>query len=127
MATRFTDSASPPLLVACLCAQWCGVCRDYEPLMRSTLAQFEADRLTVKWVDIEDHSDILGDVDVQNFPTLLIARGDTLLFLGTVTPHAQTLQRLVHSALAEQMAAMLVDDGQRELVANVQAFQPPNP
>ena len=127
MATRFTDSASPPLLVACLCAQWCGVCRDYEPLMRSTLAQFEADRLTVKWVDIEDHSDILGDVDVQNFPTLLIARGDALLFLGTVTPHAQTLQRLVHSALAEQMAAMLVDDGQRELVANVQAFQPPNP
>ncbi len=127
MATRFTDSASPPLLVACLCAQWCGVCRDYEPLMRSTLAQFEADRLTVKWVDIEDHSEILGDVDVQNFPTLLIARGDALLFLGTVTPHAQTLQRLVHSALAEQMAAMLVDDGQRELVANVQAFQPPNP
>ena len=127
MATRFTDSASPPLLVACLCAQWCGVCRDYEPLMRSTLAQFGADRLTVKWVDIEDHSEILGDVDVQNFPTLLIARGDTLLFLGTVTPHAQTLQRLVHSALAEQMAAMLVDDGLRELVANVQAFQPPNP
>jgi thioredoxin 1 len=119
------ETAVPPLLVACLCAQWCGVCRDYAPLMRATLAGFEAGQLAVKWVDIEDHSEVLGDLDVQNFPTVLIARGDTPLFLGTVTPHAQTLQRLVHNALAGDMAALPEDAGLRELVANVQAFQSP--
>ena len=121
------DSPASPLLIVCLCAHWCGVCRDYEPLARSTLAGFEADRVTLKWVDIEDHSELLGDLDVQNFPTLLIARGDTPLFWGTVTPHAHTLQRLVRHALARQLPAMSGNDDLRELVANVQAFQAPPP
>ena len=93
--------------------------------MRTTLASFEAGQLAVKWVDIEDHNEVLGDLDVQNFPTVLIARGETLLFLGTVTPHAQTLQRLVQNALAGDMAALPADAELRELVANVRAFSSP--
>lgn len=36
------------------------------------------------------------------FPTLLIARGARVLFFGPVTPHAQTLARLVENALAAE-------------------------
>lgn len=112
-----------PLLVACLCAQWCGVCRDYAPLMKATLAGFEAGGLLVKWVDIEDHDDVLGDLDVQSFPTLLIARGNEALFFGALAPHAQTLQRLVQGAVAGELAVLRGDDELRALVARVQAFQ----
>jgi hypothetical protein len=42
----------------------------------------------------------MGHLDVENFPTLLIARGDEVLFYGTVLPHEQTLARLVESAQA---------------------------
>ena len=123
------DASSPePLLVACLCAQWCGVCRDYEPLMRTALAAWDAAQVVVKWVDIEDHEAALGDLDVQSFPTLLIARGGEALFFGTVTPHAQTLERLVQRALAGDRMAGAVGEAEDEaedvqaLVARVQAL-----
>ena len=92
-----TDNASP-LLVAGLCAQWCGTCRDYEPLFDEQAAQF-GNQTRFVWVDVEDHDEVLGAIDVENFPTLLIARGDEVLFFGVVMPHAQTLARLVRTAL----------------------------
>ena len=88
------------LLVACLCADWCGTCRDYAAPF-AALARRGAARCV--WVDIEDHGDVLDDVDVDDFPTLLIARGDAVLFFGTVTPHAQTLDRLVESAAHDEL------------------------
>jgi len=90
---------SSPLLVACLCAAWCGTCREYEPLFERLREEFSG-QAAFAWVDIEEDDEVLGPIDVENFPTLLIARGDTPLFFGTVTPHAQTLSRLVQSALA---------------------------
>ena len=92
-----TDNA-PPLLVAGLCAQWCGTCREYQPLFDQQATAF-GERTRFAWVDVEDHDEVLGSIDVENFPTLLIARGDEVLFYGVVTPHAQTLGRLVQTAL----------------------------
>ena len=88
-----------PLLVACLCAEWCGSCRDYEATFQRLSTEFGA-ACNFIWIDIEDDADKIGAVDVDNFPTLLIARAGAPLFFGAVTPHAQTLQRLVTSALA---------------------------
>jgi thioredoxin 1 len=92
------SSASTELLVAGLCARWCGTCRDYAPLFERQRARF-AGRAQFAWVDVEDHDEVMGHIDVENFPTLMIARGDEVLFYGTVTPHEQTLVRLVESAL----------------------------
>ena len=108
-----------PLLVACLCAAWCGSCRDYRATF-DALAASHAD-VEFAWVDIEDDADALGDPDIENFPTLLIARGDTVLFYGTVLPHAQTLHRLVQSALAGDLPPV-VDPSLAGLPARVRAL-----
>ena len=88
-------ASAPDLLVACLCAAWCGSCREYVSVFETQAQRFAA---TFKWVDIEDEEDALGPLDVENFPTLLIARGDEVLFFGPVTPQPQTLARLLEAA-----------------------------
>lgn len=86
------------LRVLCLCAGWCGVCRDYRATFDDVGASFGA-RAAFRWFDIEDDAALLDDVDVENFPTVLIARGPRLLFYGTITPQPATLARLVQGAL----------------------------
>jgi thioredoxin 1 len=99
----------PPLLVACLCAAWCGTCRDYAPLL-AELGRSMGAPVRTRWIDIEDEAELVDGIDVENFPTLLIARADRLLFFGTVLPHASTLQRLAETALANELAPPRVDD-----------------
>jgi thiol-disulfide isomerase/thioredoxin len=95
-------SSSSPLLVACLCAQWCGTCRDYETTFDAALATLGAAARGV-WIDIEDDAALVDNVDVEDFPTLLIARGGELLFFGAITPQAPMLARLLSSALAGEL------------------------
>ena len=87
------------LRVVCLCAQWCGVCREYDAAFAQAAAAFGGRAEFVR-LDIEDEADLLDPVEIENFPTLLIARGAQVLFFGTITPQPQTLARLVQGALA---------------------------
>jgi thiol-disulfide isomerase/thioredoxin len=82
----------------CLCAQWCGTCRDYRPLFEE-LARAHP-QVRFEWVDIEDESDLAGELDVETFPTLLLGRGATALFLGPLVPQAAVLVRLLGSLQA---------------------------
>ena len=90
--------AGEQVLVACLCAEWCGACREYRPIFDALAVQF-ASQVEFAWIDIEDESDALGDPDIENFPTLLVADMNALRFFGAVTPQAGTLERLVRSAV----------------------------
>jgi thioredoxin 1 len=96
------------LRVTCLCADWCGVCREYSGLFDTAAQDFGAS-CEFAWIDIEDRADLLDGVDVENFPTLLMSRGGEVVFFGTITPHAQTLSRLVQSALAGELKPSAVD------------------
>ncbi len=71
------------------------------------------------WLDIEEEADLLHPLDVENFPTLLIAVGDTPHFFGTITPQAQTLEHLVRHAASDQGAAGLADPQLRAAVARI--------
>ena len=82
----------------CLCAAWCGTCGIYRPLF-DELARAHPD-VRFEWVDIEDESDIAGDLDVETFPTLLIADGERALFWGPLLPQAPVLARLLASLQA---------------------------
>ncbi len=96
--------APPPLLVACLCAQWCGTCRDYRATFEAAIAALGGTGRGA-WIDIEDDAALVDNLDVEDFPTLLIARGPRLLFFGTITLQPPTLARLLSSALADALPA----------------------
>ncbi len=96
----------PPLLVACLCAQWCGSCRDYRSLFDQVAATFP--ELRFVWVDIEDEAALVDPIEVENFPTLLIATVDGARFFGPLMPHKETLARLLR-AQADAPAPLLTD------------------
>lgn len=80
-------------MVACLCAAWCDVCCQYRAGFEELAVQ-HPDKSFI-WIDIEDQADIVGDIDVDNFPTLLIQRGDSVAFFGTVLPDARQANRLL--------------------------------
>ncbi len=85
------------MLVVCLCAEWCGVCRDYLPRFEQARARFP--QVQFVWVDVEDQSDLVDPVEVDDFPTLLIARGDAPVFFGPVRPQVEALERLLHDRI----------------------------
>lgn len=117
------DPSSPsPLLVACLCAQWCGTCGSYRAVFDQALASFEGGLLQPAWVDVEDHDEAVGALDIENFPTLLIARGDEVLFFGTALPHAATLVRMVRSALDGSLQTGRHPDEVEGLPARIRAL-----
>ena len=102
-----------PLLVACLCAQWCGSCREYRNLFEQVATSFPDSRFV--WVDIEDEAALVDPVEVENFPSLLIATADGARFFGPLMPHQDTLVRLLR-ANAEAPPALL-DNAQVQALA----------
>ncbi|MBL8445914.1 MAG: thioredoxin family protein [Zoogloeaceae bacterium] len=86
-----------PFLVACLCAAWCGTCRDYRQVFDALAARFP--QAEFHWLDVEDEADWLGDLDVENFPTLVIQRDEDILFHGVVLPQPGIIERLVSTLL----------------------------
>jgi thioredoxin 1 len=91
IADRLTVPATS--LVACLCAEWCGTCRDY----RADFARLAAGHpdMCFVWIDVEDHSDLFDDLDVENFPTILIQDSIVPRFFGTVLPQASIVERML--------------------------------
>lgn len=84
-----------PLTVICLCADWCGACREYRLVFNALAASFPACRFV--WMDVEDEADTVGDLDIETFPTLLVSCADQLLFAGPVLPRAADCRRLIES------------------------------
>lgn len=85
-----------------LCAAWCDVCGQW----RSTfdeLARAHPETQFI-WVDIEDDAEALGELEVETFPTLLIARGREPQFFGPVLPSSMHCQRLLASLRADPVA-----------------------
>lgn len=100
------SSADRPLDVVCLCAAWCINCNAYQPVFDALQAQFEG-RARFSWIDIEDESVVMGEVEVENFPTLFLVQDSTALFLGPLTPQPGVLTQLVQSALDQRLSPLL--------------------
>lgn len=94
-------------VVACLCAAWCDVCKTYRPLF-DTFAARHPDKQFL-WIDVEDQADLVGDFEIDNFPTLLLQRGDYVTFFGPVQPDIHIAMRLL-SAHAEKSLEELAQE-----------------
>jgi thiol-disulfide isomerase/thioredoxin len=106
--------AGPRWTVACLCALWCGTCGSYRATFEE-LAARHPDTVFV-WIDIEDQADVVGDLDIDNFPTLLIQHEDNVAFFGTVLPDGGLAHRMVQAqqALSEgELAALATSTQER--------------
>lgn len=55
-----------------------------------------------RWIDIEDDAELIGDVDVETFPTLLLAHHGQVLFAGPVLPRLTDVQRLLVAHAGQQ-------------------------
>ena len=86
------------LKVVCLCAAWCGTCRDYRQTFGEVAAAYP--QALFRWVDIEDDADALGDLDIEDFPSLLLARHGVVLFFGVLLPHKSHLTRMLDKFLS---------------------------
>jgi thiol-disulfide isomerase/thioredoxin len=106
-------------LVVGLCAAWCDTCTAYRATFEAAAQRFEA--ACFVWLDIEDQQALLGPVEVENFPTVLIAVNDDVRFFGTVTPQAQTLERLLRAHLHEGARASAVDQAVAALLQRLRA------
>jgi len=97
----------PRIHVACLCAAWCDLCNDYAPVLQRVAAEWagEGPPLQWHWIDIEDESELVGEVDIETFPTLVIADSSRVRFAGPVTPQPDTLRRLLRAVLDADGAA----------------------
>ena len=84
--------------VVCLCAAWCDTCNEFRVAFDRIAKARSAIRFV--WLDIEDDSDVCGDIDVENFPTLAIYRGGSLLHFGVSLPQEDTVARLVDAMAA---------------------------
>ena len=92
-----TRADADPWWVVCLCAEWCGVCREWSATFRALRERFP--QLRFAWVDVEDEDDAMGDVDIETFPTLLVAQGGQVRFFGPVQPSAVQVERLLDNLL----------------------------
>ena len=105
-STSADESLTPPFRVirswvVCLCADWCGACNAYRVVfsqLADALTEIHPDCRFV-WIDVEDQADLVGDLEIETFPTLLVASDEGLNFLGAVTPQPDVLRRLVNSML----------------------------
>ncbi|AOY92283.1 thiol reductase thioredoxin [Cupriavidus sp. USMAA2-4] len=97
-------------LVACLCAAWCRTCGEYQAAFAAVAAQYPRDCFV--WIDVETHADRLGDLDIENFPTILVQpiTGGAPQFYGTLLPHAEVLQRMLGRDVSMQGTAQELPD-----------------
>lgn len=91
-------------VVACLCAAWCDSCREFRPAFEALARQHPEQRFL--WIDIEDQADVVGDFDVENFPTILLQKADTVAFFGPVLPDTRGVQRLLAAQMEKTEAEL---------------------
>jgi thioredoxin 1 len=102
------QQAEPGLLVACLCAAWCKTCTEF----RATFDKLAAATPETKfvWLDVENDSALVGDIDIENFPTLAVFRGDKPLFYGVTMPQEGVVARTLSSLTRDDRDAVEVPD-----------------
>ena len=114
--------AAPSVLVVCLCAEWCGVCREYRERFDEVQARFGQARFI--WIDVEDEADLLEPLDVDDFPTILLAVDAVPRFFGPVVPSVDTLERMIRVHQHERGASRLQNPAVAQLLGRITQAHP---
>lgn len=121
-ATLALAIAEDKLVVMVLCAAWCDTCREFRETTQR-LADASPD-VPFVWLDIEDDEALAGEVDVENFPTLAITRGATVLHFGVSLPHEGGVARLVDAMRGRDQPAPAVPDAVHAMIRALRRTTP---
>jgi thioredoxin 1 len=119
MALSAALSREDKLLVVCLCAAWCDTCEEFRRTF-TRLADADPSSAYV-WVDIEDESELLGDIDIENFPTLAVFRGAVPVFYGVTLPQEPVVARTLSAFSGAAPRRVSVPDAVAELPRSLMA------
>ncbi len=98
-----SEADSSPFWIVCLCADWCGVCREWRETFTAEAARHPD--LKFAWVDVEEEDEAMGEIDIETFPTVLAAHGSEVLFLGPMVPTGGQFARHVAAWKANPVPA----------------------
>lgn len=107
------DANGTAMVVVALCAAWCNTCAEYRAGLQPVAARRPG--ITFVWLDIEDDCAVCGDIEVENFPTLIVFRGDDVLHYGVSAPQPAVAARLIDALAARGDRLQLVPQAVREL------------
>lgn len=93
-------ASEPAFEVTCICAQWCDTCAEYRDGFYALAGDFPQARFG--WLDTEDDAEAIGDLEVENFPTILVRRAGETVFYGPQPPSHEVLKRLLRELLKER-------------------------
>jgi thioredoxin 1 len=108
-----------PLVVA-LCAAWCDTCTEFRAAFERIARARPA--MVFLWLDIEDDSELCGDIDVENFPTLAIYRREHLLHYGVSLPLEGTVSRLIDEIAMRPDAGVTAPQSVLDLPTRLRAY-----
>jgi thioredoxin 1 len=102
------------------------LCDEYAPVLEQVASELVRDGRTLRrhWIDIEDEAELVGDFDVETFPTLVVIGPDGVRFAGPLTPQPDTLRRLLRATVVEAQADShwpAVEPAARAFAARLQA------
>ena len=109
-------NSGPPTdwTVVCLCAEWCRTCEGYGPAFaRRAAGSSDARHI---WIDVEDDEDLIGDIDIETFPTLLVLQGDRPMFFGPVLPHIDIVDRTLRALQQHGASGNPVSEEHRDAI-----------
>ncbi|MBV8502911.1 MAG: thioredoxin family protein [Paucibacter sp.] len=111
--------------VACLCAAWCRLCDEFSPVLDDVISELSqrGDMWCRHWFDIEDEAELVGDFDVETFPTLVVIGPEGLRFAGPVEPQADTVRRLLRAMASGPSPAVRSADFGAEIQAFAKRFR----
>ena len=80
--------------VHCICAHWCDTCSEFRPLF-DQLAGSQPQKV-FRWHILEELEEQFPDIEVENFPMILIADASgKLQFTGPILPNRSALDHLL--------------------------------
>lgn len=71
------------------------------------------------WLDVEDQEDVVGDLDIVTFPSVLVGHGDQPVFLGPLLPQIGILQRMLERFASSDTSELPPGDTAHALLASV--------
>ena len=98
------------------CAEWCGSCREFKAHFDS----LKIEGLSKLWLDIEDHSGLLDEIEIENLPTIFVVSEDGMSsYFGEIPPKKEFLEKILSDIGLNKIAPKPIDQNLIQLLRDI--------